>query len=433
MFESITNGIDVEIKNPSSEEGTTKRIENPIVKNPFSLENRYYTHDSFQDEYKKNYFIFACATEPLTQDTGFTDIRSLPDGGIVGNKNECLIIWPTWGTDIMTIIKKKYNFSILRVLDSRLLLISHDGVPEVWDTKIGVQVPVNEYASERIKATSVPLGAVINSTMAGCGHTYSYSCKYVVTYMLNHEVKIWDEKLNLISTLKGHTDTVNMHTYLSSDRIATCSSDKTVKVWSLKTGICYTTFTGHIFAVVSIYTLRDNRIISSGSGNHDVRIWDLEFPKNTRNLEGHILDHQMMVDDNRIITSGDGGWYIWRQTQCMRIGWKGKCWFLLGKNRLLAQYSHTLAIWDLGKDGIQDNHTRKELPSSPIKRVFKLLNGKLLIFDHDYSSEKIRVFNPDTMSYESVCYFTTGEIKDVKMLEDGRFYILHNKGIDILH
>ncbi len=54
------------------------------------------------------------------------------------------------------------------------------------------------------------------------------------------KVKIWDatnNNWNLIRNYSSHTGAVQDIEYINADTVATASSDRTIKIWSIKTGI----------------------------------------------------------------------------------------------------------------------------------------------------------------------------------------------------
>jgi U4/U6 small nuclear ribonucleoprotein PRP4 len=99
--------------------------------------------------------------------------------------------------------------------------------------------------------------------------------------------------------LKGHTDRVNainFHPHFLKDipemgpNIATCSNDCNIKLWSfnkqLKSQKC-ATFKGHEDKVNSVEFHPIGKLISSGSSDKTVRLWDIETKEELLIQEGH--------------------------------------------------------------------------------------------------------------------------------------------------
>ena len=60
------------------------------------------------------------------------------------------------------------------------------------------------------------------------------------------------------------------------------SSDKTLKLWDLETGVCLHTLTGHTGSVETVAMTSDGQRVLSGGEDKTLilwqLIWDLEFP-----------------------------------------------------------------------------------------------------------------------------------------------------------
>ena len=75
--------------------------------------------------------------------------------------------------------------------------------------------------------------------------------------------------------LQGHTLNV-MDAAFSPDgeRLATCSVDRTLRLWDLTAGQEILTLRGHTLDVDSIRFVSDGHRLLSTSGDHTVRVWD---------------------------------------------------------------------------------------------------------------------------------------------------------------
>jgi WD40 repeat protein len=70
-------------------------------------------------------------------------------------------------------------------------------------------------------------------------------------------------------------------------RIASGSSDKTVRIWDAKTGVHLATLKGHSSWVYSVAFSPDGSRIASGSDDQTVRIWDAKTGVHLTTLKGH--------------------------------------------------------------------------------------------------------------------------------------------------
>ncbi|KAJ3100215.1 hypothetical protein HK100_004741, partial [Physocladia obscura] len=140
-------------------------------------------------------------------------------------------------------------------------------------------IPIHESALQ-IYATAVPLSP--------CESLF-----YRTYYKLRpNEIKVplvvpqqinWQPCMN---TLEGHKDYVNsIAISLDGKFIASGSSDNTVKIWDIQTGMVINTFEGHSGSVNSVSMSTD--IIVSGSEDNLIKIWDTETGVLNCTLEGH--------------------------------------------------------------------------------------------------------------------------------------------------
>jgi WD40 repeat protein len=92
----------------------------------------------------------------------------------------------------------------------------------------------------------------------------------------------------LIRTLAGHTSGVEA-VWLSGDgrRAISASGDHTLKVWDVETGRELRTLVGHSNAVDDVDVSQDGRLAVSASYDKTLKVWDVESGHNVRTLEGH--------------------------------------------------------------------------------------------------------------------------------------------------
>src|SRR5271155_706782 len=72
-----------------------------------------------------------------------------------------------------------------------------------------------------------------------------------------------------------------------SARLASASSDKTVKIWDASSGECLQTLEGHSGAVKSVAFSHDSARLASASDDKTVEIWDASSGECLQTLEGH--------------------------------------------------------------------------------------------------------------------------------------------------
>jgi Prp8 binding protein len=78
------------------------------------------------------------------------------------------------------------------------------------------------------------------------------------------------------AVLSGHTGAImELHFSTDSNLLFSCSTDKTIRLWDVQTGVCIRKFKGHTSFVNSCQPARRGpQLICSGSDDGTVRIWD---------------------------------------------------------------------------------------------------------------------------------------------------------------
>ena len=102
-------------------------------------------------------------------------------------------------------------------------------------------------------------------------------------------VKLWSlPEGQLLSTLEGHNGSVTSVAMNSEGSLlASASSDKTVKLWSLPEGQLLSTIKGHTESVNSVAMNSEGTLLASGGGDKTVKLWSLPKGQFICTLEGH--------------------------------------------------------------------------------------------------------------------------------------------------
>jgi GTPase SAR1 family protein/predicted MPP superfamily phosphohydrolase len=115
--------------------------------------------------------------------------------------------------------------------------------------------------------------------------------------------------------LEGHSQSVRSVAWnRDGSRLASGSSDKTVRVWDAVSGKETLRLEGHRDWVWSVAWNRDGSRLASGSDDQTVRVWDAVSGKETLRLEGHSQSVRSVAwnrDGSRLASlSGDSVW-VW--------------------------------------------------------------------------------------------------------------------------
>jgi WD40 repeat protein len=72
-----------------------------------------------------------------------------------------------------------------------------------------------------------------------------------------------------------------------SSRLASASSDATIRLWDASSGACLQTYTGHSSSVMSVAFSHDSSKLASASWDNTVKVWDASSDKCVRTYTGH--------------------------------------------------------------------------------------------------------------------------------------------------
>jgi len=105
----------------------------------------------------------------------------------------------------------------------------------------------------------------------------------------------------LIRTLVGHSKAVRAIAMGAGDLVVSSSNDKTLRVWSWKTGELIHTLEGHLDEVEALAV--DDHWVVSGSSDNLIKIWSLETGKMLRTIEAHVHGVTSVAMNSDVIVS----------------------------------------------------------------------------------------------------------------------------------
>lgn len=129
---------------------------------------------------------------------------------------------------------------------------------------------------------------------------------------------LWNPQVGVtpVARLTGHQGAV-LHIQFSPDgtMIASCSADKSVKLWSALDGKFITTFRGHVAAVYHVSWSLDSRMLVSGSKDTTLKLWSVAKRELVEDMSGHsdeIFSTDWSPDGQKVATgSKDKRVRIW--------------------------------------------------------------------------------------------------------------------------
>jgi WD40 repeat protein len=122
-----------------------------------------------------------------------------------------------------------------------------------------------------------------------CSVAFSHNSTRLASGSSDRTVKIWDASSGAcLQTLEGHSGMVTSVAFAhDSTRLASGSLDRTVKIWDASSGACLLTLEGHSGLVYSVAFSHDSTRLASGSSNSTVKIWDASSGACLQTLKGH--------------------------------------------------------------------------------------------------------------------------------------------------
>ncbi len=136
-------------------------------------------------------------------------------------------------------------------------------------------------------------------------------------------IKLWDPKTGSCScTLERRTKSVCALVVLADDTLVSESIEHTIKLWDPETGSCLRILAGHTDCVRALAILADGTL-ASGSGDKTIKLWDPKTGSCLRTLKGHtdgVRALAILADGTLASGSGDKTIKLWdpKTGSCLR-------------------------------------------------------------------------------------------------------------------
>ncbi|CAD8055015.1 unnamed protein product [Paramecium primaurelia] len=121
-----------------------------------------------------------------------------------------------------------------------------------------------------------------------CCFIWAFIYSYFIIFMLFVVFFIWLNKQMKKSILQGHSGNVNSVCFSPDGTIlASCSDDKSIRLWNIQTGQQNALLNGHSDYVRSVCFSPDGQTLASGSDDNSIRLWDVRTGKQKAEINGH--------------------------------------------------------------------------------------------------------------------------------------------------
>ncbi len=237
-------------------------------------------------------------------------------------------------------------------------------------------------------------------------------------------IKIWDLNMGrCVTTLDGHTGWIRDIKQLRDGHLVSCSDDKTIKIWNLNMGKCVTTLGWHKQGITCIEQLNNDHIIS-GSDDAAIKIWDLNTGMCVATLEGHTLGVRCIKklnDDYLISGSRDCTIKLWNlaSNECVTTlnahdKWVNSITLLRDGQIASGSIDRTINIWNL--------ETNK--CTFTLKAYNHLVYSTILLQDgqlaYDSADGTICIWNLETKKCTTILNIGRNSVNSIEQLNDGR-------------
>lgn len=218
-------------------------------------------------------------TTLLTGDKyGTSSISFSPDGKTLagGGSDKIVYLWDfRTGKRKQSFIGHRGNiFNVSFSYNGKTLASASIHDTNLWDTTSGIHKKTyNEYTDRR---STLWLN---NDEMI---HAFPKEKIALLSDLMTREVKMG---------LGGHKKSVKSISFSPDGKtMASGSFDRTIRLWSLPTGVYKKTLKGHRKSINSMDFSADGKLLASASRDNSARVWDVERGKHKRTFKKHTDD-----------------------------------------------------------------------------------------------------------------------------------------------
>ncbi|EIJ36593.1 hypothetical protein [Thiothrix nivea] len=259
---------------------------------------------------------------------------------------------------------------------------SYDNTARIWDWKTGKEI-------HRLQGRR---GVAFNSDGS-----------LLAASNYDNSILLWNSETGeqIGKPLKGHQNMVFGLQFINDQRLTSASSDNTVRLWDVATGVTRRVLQGHTAAVagLALYADKGQRWLYSNSNDGTVKQWEADLPGQWLvDLPGAATASAISPDGKHLVVGlQDGGMQVYAlpdvglkpdlQQEIKDAHGTFVLRFAFNKDgSLLASSSHdeTAKIWKVGADGkLVLEHTIEDHTNSVYAVAFSLDNTRLATASYD--------------------------------------------------
>lgn len=232
---------------------------------------------------------------------GITSVRWGATGSIyTASMDRTVIVWSATDGRVLTTLRGHAHWVNGVALNTDVLV--RTGSFDHEERKFASKAEACEYARSRVA-----------TVLKRCGGEHCASCSDDYTLYL---WKLGEASNSAPKRLTGHQGVIfGMSFSPDGTMLASCSADKSVRLWNGITGAFITTFRGHVAAVYHVTWSLDSRMLVSGSRDSTLKLWSATKRSLVEDLSGHrdeIFSTDWSPDGQRVATgSKDKSVRIW--------------------------------------------------------------------------------------------------------------------------
>ncbi|KAF9916324.1 hypothetical protein BX616_004051 [Lobosporangium transversale] len=234
----------------------------------------------------------------------------------------------------------------------------------------------------------------------------------------------------IIHTLEGHAHNILDAAFQPhGGQIATCSSDKTVRLWDVKSGQLINTFYGHTSTIDQVVFSPSGHQIASFSRDKTVRLWDAQLPSSVHATSGHtclINSITSSPDGMQVASASDDGtvrlWdaqtgHIMQTLQGYQGGVLDVKYSQTGHLLASRDNSDALHLWDVYSSQLQILG-RKDAQGHCISDMAFSSNGNFIV--SGYKNGDVRIWESKTGQPFRILQNQCASVASVAFSPDGR-------------